>query len=202
MLFLIDKIPPNTTHVVFLEGDDMMTSDNLSKKMNIFAQYLGLGMVYSDISFIDAYDKVILPSLHTFRNIPTLHNQQLSIDEIVRLPIGPIVSWSNMCVTKKVLDAFPPRDYINEPKKNSISDYDFQCQVVSSYPIWCIDEPLLLYRRHSSNTSGPNQKNYDRLFDVDKLIMFYYDNKKITEKTMKRKRSNLYATFCLMALER
>jgi len=32
--------------------------------------------------------------------------------------------------------------------------------------------------------------------------MFYYNNKQITEQTMKWKRANLYATFSLMALER
>jgi glycosyltransferase involved in cell wall biosynthesis len=84
MLFLIDHIPSHTTHIAFLEGDDMMTSDNLSKKMNIFAQYPGLGMVYSDMSFIDAGDHVILPSLNTFRKIPVYIDKTLSIDEIIR----------------------------------------------------------------------------------------------------------------------
>ena len=202
MLFLIDQISEYTTHVAFLEWDDMITSDNLVKKMKIFEQNPHIGMAYSDISFINADDKVILPSLHTFRRVPSFKNQILTMDKIIRLPLGPVVSWSNMCVRKEMLDHFPPRDCINEPKKNSISDYDFQCQVVSSYPIYCIDEQLLLYRRHNSNTSWPNQVNYDRIFDVDKLIMFYYNNKQITEQTMKWKRANLYATFSLMALER
>jgi hypothetical protein len=131
----------------------MMTLDNLAQKIEVFEKNPQLGMVYSDISFVDANDKIILPSLHTFRHVPSFKNQTLTMNEIVRLPLGPVVSWSNMCVRKEVLDRFPPRDCINEPKKNSISDYDFQCQVASSYPIYCINESLLHYRRHSSNTS-------------------------------------------------
>ncbi len=58
-----------------------------------------------------------------------------------------------MMTTKKIVQQFPPRDCINEPKMNSVSDYDFQCQVASSHPIYCINESLILYRRHNSNTS-------------------------------------------------
>ncbi len=202
MNFLINKISPETTHVAFLEWDDMYTPDNLAKKIDIFTKHPKIWLVYSDTSFIDVHDDIILHSLNTFRNIPSLKSQILTIDEIVWLPLGPVVSWSNILVSKKVLDHFPPRDYINEPKKNSISDYDFQCQVASHYPIWCIDESLMLYRRHSSNTSWPNQASYDRILDVDKLIIFYYSKGLITNRTMKKKRANLYATFSLVALER
>ncbi|MCS6983426.1 MAG: glycosyltransferase [Candidatus Absconditabacterales bacterium] len=201
MRFLIAHIPPNTNFVAFLEGDDMMTPDNLTKKLDIFAHNPHLGIVYSDIAFIDADDTIILPSLHAFRRIPSFKNQSLTMDEIIRLPLGPVVSWSNMMVPKKVLDQFPPRDCINEPKKNSISDYDFQCQVASSYPIYCIDEQLVHYRRHTSNTSGITNP-HNPLYSLDKLIIFYYQEKLITDETMQRKRANLYATFALMALER
>jgi hypothetical protein len=36
MNFLLEKVSDESEYIAFLEGDDMFTSDNLDKKLNIF----------------------------------------------------------------------------------------------------------------------------------------------------------------------
>jgi hypothetical protein len=40
----------------------MYTPENLSKKIAVFEQYPDVQLVYSDLSFIDSKDAIILPS--------------------------------------------------------------------------------------------------------------------------------------------
>ena len=68
----LEKIDHNSKYVAFLEWDDMYTSDNLQKKIEIFEKHKDVALVYSDLSFIDKDDNIILKSFFKQRNIPFL----------------------------------------------------------------------------------------------------------------------------------
>jgi GT2 family glycosyltransferase len=168
--FLLGNISENSEFIAFLEGDDRYTPDNLQKKISIFDQYPAVQLVYSDLSFIDSKNTIILPSFFQYRNVPLFQNTIISIDEFVLLPAGPIASWSTSMVRRRMIKAYP----INarwQDKRYSISDYDFYFSVATEHAVYGIDEPLTQYRRHGGNLSGANGgTSYDLERYIDSIF--------------------------------
>jgi hypothetical protein len=61
----------------------MYTSDNLQKKIEIFEKHKDVALVYSDLSFIDKDDNIILKSFFKQRNIPFFENEKIPVEKFI-----------------------------------------------------------------------------------------------------------------------
>lgn len=195
--FLLGKISEYSEFVAFLEGDDMYTIDNLQQKLHVFDQYSRVQLVYSDLTFIDSKNTIILPSFFQYRGVPLFQNRIIPVDEFILLPAGPIASWSSSMVRRDMIERYPI--VARWPgKRYSIADYDFYFQVATHYPVYGITDPLTQYRRHSSNLSGANGGTS---YDLERYIDIIFIEWLISKNTYSTKKSWLSITFAIFALE-
>lgn len=186
MNFLLDKVCKDSEYITFLEGDDMFTSDNLKKKVNIFRSYRNISIVYSDLSFIDKNNNIILESFFTHRNIKYYQNEIIPKDSFILSEAWPIASWSTSMVKKDVLEKYKILSLEPENKKYSIADYDLYFRISTENKVYWIKQALTLYRRHSWNLSW---SNWWTSSDLDKLIDYYYKNNLISKNVYDKKKS-------------
>jgi hypothetical protein len=175
----------------------MYTPDNLQKKIDIFTQYPDVGLVYSDLSFIDGAGDTILGSFFTYRGIPYYQNSTVSVDDYILAPAGPIASWSTCMVRADILEKYPITSKWPDIRY-SVADYDWYMQVCIQHRIYGIPEPLTQYRRHTNNLSGANGGTS---YDLSKLVEIYLAEGKISRQVHDTKQSWLSLTFALFALE-
>lgn len=199
MNFLIKHIAPETHYVSFLEGDDMYTPDNLEKKMSVFEKFPNIACVYSDLSFINSQNEVILESFFRKRGVKIIQNEQLSPDEYLRFQAGPIASYSTGMIRRDILKTVSITSLILDDKTYSVSDYDFYFQVATNFSIYWIEESLTLYRRHSGNLSAQNIKLFS---DLDYLIDSYYRKANIYSTTYYQKKSFICLLLSVAYLDR
>ncbi|MDD2693544.1 MAG: glycosyltransferase [Candidatus Gracilibacteria bacterium] len=195
--FLLEHISEESEFVAFLEGDDLYTPDNLEKKLEVFRKYREVQLVYSDLSFIDGQDTVILESFFHYRGVPFFQNEMISVNDFILLPAGPIASWSTGMVRRTMIEKYPVVARW-EDKRYSIADYDFYFQVATANQVYGIDEPLTQYRRHGGNLSGANGGTSG---DLGRWIDLVFREGQIPETVYKTKKSWLSITFAIFALE-
>ena len=195
--FLLSHISKDSKFVTFLEGDDMYTKDNLEKKCAIFERYADVQLVYSDLSFINSKNEVILESFFWYRKIPYFQDRKIPRDEFILLPAGPIASWSTGMVRREMIDKFPPLARWKDPKY-SISDYEFYYTIATQYSVYGIEEPLTLYRRHGWNLSGASGGTSG---DLERWIDMRYDTGNISSILYRKKKSWLSIANAIFALE-
>lgn len=90
-------------------------------------------------------------------------------------------------IARSMVDTYTIRSLHPENKAYSVSDYDFYFQIAKDHPVWYINEPLTLYRRHQTNLSGTNPKVMDEVSD---LIKHYHQQKLISDTTYNKKMSH------------
>ncbi len=195
--FLLSQIHQKSEFVAFLEWDDRYTPDNFVKKIEIFEKYREVQLVYSDLSFIDSKNTIILPSFFEYRDVPLFQNTSISVDEFILLPAGPIASWSTSMVRREMIEQYPLVARWDD-KKYSIADYDFYFQVATNYPVYGIDEQLTQYRRHGGNLSGANGWTS---YDLERYIDIIFTEWKIDKEAYHAKKSWLSITFAVFAVE-
>jgi hypothetical protein len=61
----------------------MYTPDNLEEKMKVFERHPEVALVYSDLSFIDRNNKIILESFFQYRRIPYYQNQIIPKEDFI-----------------------------------------------------------------------------------------------------------------------
>jgi len=61
----------------------MYTPDNLEEKMKFFKEYPEVKLVYSDLSFIDKDNNIILNSFFKYRSIPFYKNTTIPRDKFI-----------------------------------------------------------------------------------------------------------------------
>lgn len=187
MNFLISKISPASEYVAFLEGDDMRDKEYLSKKLAIFAKHPDVKLVYNNLNFIDRHTKTIQEDIFRFRKIKTYQNKRIHPDDYISAKVWPIISRSTAMIARSMVDTYTIRSLHPENKAYSVSDYDFYFQIAKDHPVWYINEPLTLYRRHQTNLSGTNPKVMDEVSD---LIKQYHQQKLISDTTYNKKMSH------------
>ncbi len=196
--FLLKMVDKKSEYISFLEWDDMFVSDNLEKKLKIFYQYKNIALVYSDLSFIDKNNHIILKSFFDRRNIPFFQNEIISIQKFILQPAWPIASWSTCMIKKTVLEKYNVISLEPSNKKYSVSDYDLYFRVSSENKVFGIKESLTLYRRHQWNLSWSNWWTSD---DLEKLIDYYYKQKIINISLYGKKKSWTNIVSVIFALE-
>lgn len=187
MNFLINKISPESEYVAFLEGDDLRDKKYLEKKLAIFTKYQQIKIVYNNLDFIDRNNQTIQKNIFKFRKIKTYHNEKISPNEFISAKVWPIISRSTAMIEKSMMTKYKITSLNPENKAYSVSDYDFYFQIAKDYPVWYINEPLTLYRRHHTNLSGTNPKVMDEVSD---LIKHYHQQKSISDTTYNKKMSH------------
>lgn len=184
MNFLIAQSNPDSKYIAFLEWDDRFRSDCLQKKYNIFQQFSKVGLVYSDMSFIDENGKVTLKSLFNAKKVPFYQDRIIPIEEYIWARNPLIVSYSSVAIRKDILNSFSPIDNPSQSKTYAVSDYDLFCRIASVHHVYGINKPLTEYRRHAGNLSS----SYTGLFkDLKDLIESYYKKGIISEKIYQEK---------------
>lgn len=67
MNFLISNLSPKSTHIAFLEGDDMRDKNYLKDKLDVFVKYPEIKLVYNNFNFIDKDNTIIQKDIFGFR---------------------------------------------------------------------------------------------------------------------------------------
>ena len=177
----------------------MYTPDNLQQKIHIFERYPEVKLVYSDLSFIDKNNDIILRSFFDYRNIRFYQNEIIRIDDFVRAKAWPIASRSTGMIKKDILEIISISSLQPENKTYSVSDYDFYFQIATKYPVYGIDTPLTQYRRHAANLSG---SDWGTSHDLEILIKHYYNNSIISKSLYDQKLARSCIVYCVFALEK
>ena len=198
MNFLIQQCDSQSDFIAFLEWDDRYTADNLMEKIKIFEKYPEVQLVYSDLSFIDKDNTVILQSFFNWRRIPYYHNTTITTDQFVWAGAWPIASRSTAMVRKAMIQHYPIRSLVPENKTYSVADYDLYFQIATQHPIYGITQPLTQYRRHAHNLSGASGWTSG---DLEILVRYYHDQWLIDNNTYTQKMSRLSIVYAIFAIE-
>jgi hypothetical protein len=189
MNFLISHASPISEYIAFLEWDDLYTEDCLSRKINIFEEFPQVGIVYSDIDFINVTGKITIEHILWEEKIKQYQNKSISIDEYVWLQNPPFISYSTLMIRTKLVKSHIPIQNPTWSKRYAVSDYDFFLRISRECTIYGIQKSLTRYRRHDNNLSAA----YGNLFDdLIVLINTYYSNKIIPHKLYAKKRSWIF----------
>jgi len=149
--FLLSQVNSESKYIAFLEGDDIFTSDNLEKKLEIFEKYSEVALVYNNLDFIDAewnvFHKNFLSKTPFY-----LKNQKLTQEEFIQQDIF-YISYSTLMIKKDVLEQENIVNPTND-KLYSVSDWDLFFRISTKYPIYGVENSLTLYRRHGNNVTS------------------------------------------------
>lgn len=196
--FLLSQVSPVSEYIAFLEWDDLYVKNNLEQKLKIFATYPDLAIVYSDLSFIDKHNTILLESFFAYRNIIIYQNTKIPVDAFILAGAGPIASWSTGMFRKSILSQYVITSLNPENKTYSVSDYDIYFQIATTHPVYGITDPLTQYRRHSNNLSGASGGTSS---DLALLIEHYYAQGKIDKNLYNKKMSRISIVYAIFDLE-
>lgn len=158
MKFLLEKIDPESIYVAFLEWDDMYTSDNLHKKLDIFWQYPEVGVVSSNTQFCDEFGKYRKNTYFfsiEYYTTPGIKNYGLK--ELLWNPWPPFRWFGNVMLKRNFIwDIMDISLWIYETEKVFIP-FDLLCRItiLPKTQTYNIKEKLLIYRQHNNNNSSP-----------------------------------------------
>ena len=198
MNFLIDQADSQSEYISFLEWDDMYTSDNLQEKMKVFEQYPEVKLVYSDLSFVNKDNKIILRSFFSYRSIPYYKNQTIPQDKFILSGAGPIASRSTAMVRQNILKQYQIRSLDSINKAYSVSDYDLYFQIATQNQVYGIEKILTQYRRHNNNLSWAW---WGTSHDLELLMDYYRKQNFIDNDVYNKKMSWIYIVYSIFSLE-
>jgi len=128
--------------VAFLDQDDLWLPEKLEVQVNYLLQNPDVGLVHSNMSYINEEDKPVEPYFGRWQtDVSGWCFRDLFIDN--RIAILTVL------LRRECLDQL---GFFNE-KYASVDDYDLMLRISRKYPIGHIDRELALYRIHGKNTS-------------------------------------------------
>lgn len=165
-------------YIAFLDADDYWRNDKLERQIKLFDRDTEVGVVYSDIAFINQ-DGIVNNKMHT----PPLHSgyvlQELFIDNFVGFSTS---------VAKK--GCFNKVGLFDEGLAMAI-DWDLWLRIACYYKFACINEPLLFYRYGHANMS----QNSEKRIQCSDFVMrrFLLNNRdKLKKETIKKAKTLTY----------
>lgn len=174
--FLLSQASSDSEYITFLEWDDLYVPTSLEEKYHIFQSYPEVGLVYSDMDFINSQSEVTLHSLLASGGVHIYQNELISPDEYILTRNPLVVSYSSIAVKKSILMEFLPIENLTWSKTYAVSDYDLIFRITKTHKVYGIQKSLTQYRRHTNNLSA----SYGWLFDdLIKLITHYRDTQMI-----------------------
>lgn len=194
--FLISQSSEDSKYIAFLEGDDIYTSDNLQKKMDVFSAYPDVKLVYNNLDFIDRDGNIFYKNF--LRKAPFyIKNHTISKETFMKYE-SFYGSYSTLMIQKDVLKELPIRN-ITDDKVFGASDWDLFFRIATNHNTHWLSDSLTLYRRHPWNVSG----QYIKLFnDLIKQIDEYRDTWFISEQLYKRKLAFIHLLKSVAYLEK
>lgn len=173
MNFLFAKMSLDSEYVAFLEGDDMWTHNYLQKKLDIWAQYPELWLIYNELSIIDEHDtirevKFIWPRTHKWYKNETNTIWGFLTSDMVCFSYSTLMvrRYSGMQVSDLGFHGL------------MWSESDFWLQIAKRTHIYGIEESLTLYRKHQDNTS----KNPDTsITHFEYFVKKYFSQKYLSD---------------------
>lgn len=160
--------------ITFIDVDDIWYPDKLEKQVNFFKQNKEVKIIYSNYSIL--------------KNFFCFSFKKIKFKK--KLPSGYITEQLLNYYTIGLLTVAIKRDAINLKKKifnerlNMIADFEFILKLSENNKIFCIQEPLAVYRYHSNQLS---RKNF--FLQIAQLIK-WYNLKKTIKMYKKFNRSN------------
>jgi len=187
--FLLSQVSSDSLYITFLEGDDVYVSLSLDEKYRTFQSHPDVGLVYSDMDFINSESETTLHSLLASGGVHIYQDEMIRQDEYILSKNPLIVSYSSIAVRREVLDIYTPIRNLTGSKTYAVSDYDLIFHIIREYKVYGIEKSLTLYRRHANNLSA----SYDWLFDdLIKLITYYRDTQMVDANIYKKKIAWIY----------
>ena len=182
--FLLSQVSSDSLYITFLEGDDVYIPTSLEQKYNIFQSHRSVGLVYSDMDFINSDSQITLYSLLASWGVHIYQDESILPDAYILSKNPLIVSYSSIAIRRDILDKYTPIRNLTGSKTYAVSDYDVIFHIIREYRVYGIKKSLTFYRRHVNNLSA----NYDWLFaDLLILLRDYRDTSKIHTDTYKKK---------------
>lgn len=127
--------------VAFLDADDIWLASKIEEQLARFAEEDSvIGLVHCSMSYIDKNDQLVGEILEGKEG--WVADDLLQLEEGVTIGIG-----STGLVRRAVFDEVGGFD----PRQTTAADWDFSYRVARKYMIGFVNEPLVLYRIHSSN---------------------------------------------------
>jgi len=145
-------------YIAILNSDDSYENQRLEKIFQIFTSHPEAGLVGSYINIIDAdgHSLGIKQGYKNFNPWPLSlpeksirHGQNLQKALVTE---NYLATTSNFVFSKKTFEAIGPFRRLRYAH-----DWDFALRVANQLPLFLIEEPLINYRIHSSNTISENQ---------------------------------------------
>lgn len=129
--------------IAFLDADDVWMPTKIERQMQRFTEDGELGMVHCSMTYIDPAGNVCGENREGMEG--DVSSELLKFDRGVVVGVG-----STSLMPKKVFDELGGFDH----RLSTAADWDLSYRLASEYKIGFVDEPLVLYRVHSSNMHG------------------------------------------------
>jgi Glycosyl transferase family 2 len=127
--------------IALLDADDAWRADKTRRQVEMFQSDPDLGLVFSDMSVIDADEAVLRPS-------KLAEYGPIGANRLAALLFENFATTSSIMVRASLRDAFAP-----VPSHVHAADWWIAMQVALRAGLDCVPEPLALYRMHGSNMS-------------------------------------------------
>jgi glycosyltransferase involved in cell wall biosynthesis len=145
--------------IAFLDADDVWLPTKLERQMPLFADDPSLGLAYCGLKVTDRHLEGGTP-----RPCPR-PEEALRKALLLEAPAMGVAQTSVIPV-----EVFRSRGGFDE-RLSTAADTDLGCRIAATYPIACVDEPLVLYRQHDGQmhsdliaTERDMQSVFDRFF--------------------------------------
>jgi len=146
-------------YIAFLEGDDAFCKKNLAEKIEIFASFHDLGMVYCNFQIINDIGDTLIDDVYKKLNTATYRNRNIDPVEYLYAKTLLFSTYSQIMIKKDVLSISGyPRSLDSDEKVFLPSDWDFNFRLSTKNKIYFIDYVLLKYRKHTTNNSASTLK--------------------------------------------
>lgn len=178
MNFLISQVSNDTQYIAFLEGDDIFTTDNLEKKLNIFNKNKELLFIYSNYENIDEYWRILNNSiLNKLIYKPRLNIwiNSINLNKLLLINWNPIKSFGCVIFDKSILNLFYPLSSPTWLKQFGPLDYFTWLKILPKIKFYYLEEKLLLYRNHSWNYSWLINSN-KMLSQIESIYKYFLND--------------------------
>ncbi len=181
-------------YLAFVDSDDWWGVSKLEKQIALLEANRSLGMIYSDLYYVDAESDVIL----------------WQYGNKVKLMRGRV--WKNLCETNFIQSPTPvvPRWVFDQtglfdPDMPPLEDWDMWLRIAASFPVDFIPEPLAFYRYGINTTSLGKPSN--RLYQSHLKLLDKIENQTNSDVTtelnkLNKHRSMVYYTYGVQLLHR
>ena len=182
MLFLLEKRNKESDYIIFLEWDDYLFPNYLSKKLEVFITFPNVKLVYNELTTINKKWEII--SNKELKNNNAIISKQWMISYEMLLNNMYYMSRSTIMIKSELIDKYSIyKDFLW--KNTIISDLFFFNQVAHNEDIYWIEEPLTYYRLHDDSVTKNIQWTVSYCFQFINYLQYLLNQWLINNKVYK-----------------